>query len=237
MSPFNQSMNQLVSCNNYFNADADANPNPNLNININALRIGKTRFSLALCELHYTPMHGKSRNSCPNIEGHFLVINTFNGPTGIIMDEYEEYTEYNTDEENSSDTDENDDNSISSNTPTHISHILDLYQREYAAIENNVQSVPHTKIRNYHNIIRRPNYIKPEIAECFELSTQEHIAIIKTIWIKLIQRKWKKVFALKQQILQQRSSLSSVYARQITGKWPDHCLNLPGLKGMLSDLL
>ena len=198
MSPFNQSMNQLVSYNDYVNTYAVPNVNPN--ININASRIGKTRFSLALCELHYTPMHGKTSNSCPNIEGHFLVIDTFNGPTGIIMDEYEEYTEYNTDEENSSDTDEDVD-IVSSNTPTHISHILDLYQREYANIENNVQSVPHTKIRNYHNIIRRPNYIKPEIAECFELSTQEHIAIIKTIWIKLIQRKWKKVFALKQQIL------------------------------------
>ena len=79
MSPFNQSMNQLVSYNNYFNAEADANPN--LNANVNALRIGKTRFNLALCELHYTPMHGKTSNSCPNIEGHFLVIDTFNGPT------------------------------------------------------------------------------------------------------------------------------------------------------------
>jgi hypothetical protein len=30
--------------------------------------------------------------------------------------------------------------------------------------------VPHRTIRNYHNIISRPDYIKPEIGECFELT-------------------------------------------------------------------
>ena len=143
--------------------------------------------------------------------------------------------EYNTDEENSSDTDEDDD-VVSSNTPTHISHILDLYQREYAAIENNVESVPHTKIRNYHNIIRRPNYIKPEIAECINLPTGEHIVIIKTMWIKIIQRKWKKVFIARNHIIKCRSCPASLSTRQLTGKWPNHCFTLPGLKCMLSNL-
>ena len=215
-------------------------------LNNSAIMISKNRFNLALCEIHYTPIHGKTSNSCPDIEGHFLVIDTFDGTSGIIMNELDEYVEYDTDEEyndTSSDDEyygegEGDNNDVvdDANTPTNIYHIQRLYRQEYAAIEDNARYSAHTKIRNYFNIISRPDYIKPEIAECFELPTFEYIAIIKTIWIKIIQRKWKKVFALRKIMLQHRSNPSTLYARQMTGKWPDHCLHMPGLKGMLSDL-
>ena len=114
-------------------------------------------------------------------------------------------------------------------------HILRLYESEYAAII--ARRVPHKFIRNYHNIISKTNYIKPEIAECFELPTCEQIVIIKTIWIKIIQRKWKKVFATRKHIIKCRSCPSSISTRQLTGLWPKHCLLLPSLKGMLSNLL
>ena len=60
--------------------------------------------------------------------------------------------------------------------------------------------------------------------------------IIKTIWLKIIQRKWKQVFAKRQHITKCRTSPSSISHRQVTGKWPEYCNNLPGLKGMLSNL-
>ena len=63
----------------------------------------QSRFNLVLCEIHYTPIHGKTCNSFPTIEGHYILIYKFDGLTGIILDD--ELEEYYTDEED--DTDEN----------------------------------------------------------------------------------------------------------------------------------
>ena len=185
----------------------------------------KPQFNLVLCELHYSPIHGKTITSDNNIESHYLLIDRFDGATGIALDKLEEYQEYDTDSE---DEDE-DENRI-----THISDIQRLYKNEYASILNGW--INHKIIRNYHNIISRPDYIKPEIGKCIELSTGEQVVIIKTIWLKFIQRKWKQVFAKRQQIEKYRTSPSSISHRQVTGRWPDYCNNLPGLKGMLSNL-
>ena len=190
--------------------------------------LDKSRFNLVLCELHYTPIHGKTRTSCPIIEGHYLLIDQFDGSTGIILDDLEEYTEYDTDEE--TDDDDDDDDGRARN----ISDFQNIYSNYYAILLT--RHFPHKTIRNYHNIISRPNYIKPEIAECINLPTGEHIVIIKTMWIKIIQRKWKKVFSARKHIIKCRSCPASLSTRQLTGKWPSHCISLPGLKGMLSNL-
>jgi hypothetical protein len=182
----------------------------------------KPKFNLVLCELHYSPIHGKTITSDRNIESHYLLIYRFDGATGIALDELEEYQEYNTDSENE-------------NQIIYIFDIQRLYKNEYA---NLIMSrlINHKTIRNYHNIISRPDYIKPEIGECIELATGEQVVIIKTVWLKIIQRKWKQVFAKRQQIEKYRTSPSSISHRQVTGRWPDYCNNLPGLKCMLSNL-
>jgi len=205
---------------------------------ITATKIGKTKYSMVLCELHYSPIHGKTHDSCPNIEEHYLIIEMFDGISGIILDDLDNYLEYDTDPEYiNSDSGEDSDEEINENMFIHISNIQRLYVTEYAEISSAQNNIPHKTIRNYHNIIRRPNYIRPEIAECFELPTLEHIAIIKTIWLKIIQRKWKVVFAARKIIIQMRFSPSSLVIRQLTGIWPKDCQILPGIKGMLSNLL
>jgi len=178
------------------------------------------RFNLVLCEIHYSPFHGKSKSSYKNIEGHYLLIDKFDGVTGIALDTHEE-------EISDSDSDSDSDTPI-----THISNIQQLYADEYASLVS--RQFPHKIIRNYYNIIGRPDYIKPEIGECIELATGEQIVIIKTIWLKIIQRKWKKVFAKRQQIIKYRLSPSSLSFRQLTGRWPEYCIHMPGLNGLLS---
>ena len=197
------------------------------------------RFNLVLCELHYTPIHGKDKNSCPTIEGHYLLIDKFDGSTGIMLDDYEEYVEYDTDHEIISNS-END----SDDEEDYVDSITHIYQIQEITVQHYMEEFdvphrqkPHKLIRNYHNIIRSANYIKPEIAECINLPTGENIAIIKTMWIKIIQRKWKKVFAARQHIIKCRSCPSSLSTRQLTGYWPKHCLHMPGLKGMLSNII
>ena len=51
----------------------------------------------------------------------------------------------------------------------------------------------HNIFRNYREIITNQNYVKPEITECIYLDTEHCIAIIKTFWIKIIQRTWKNI--------------------------------------------
>ena len=186
------------------------------------------RFNLILCELHYSPIHGKAKTSYKNIEGQYLLIDKFDGTTGIAFDEFDEFIDYSTDGEANSDSDSDND----SDRVTHMSDVQRLYRNEYAMLIT--RNFPHKIIRNYHNIISRPDYIKPEIGECFELFTGEQIVIIKTIWLKIIQRKWKKVFAKRQSIIKYRSSPNSISFRQVTGKWPEYCIHMPGLKCLLS---
>jgi hypothetical protein len=44
------------------------------------------------------------------------------------------------------------------------------------------------------------------------------------------------VFQERKNIIKQRCNFSNLSIREIRGIWPKSCGNLPGLKGMLSDL-
>ncbi len=88
-------------------------------------------------------------------------------------------------------------------------------------------------IRNFSNIIKTKNYIKPEIGQIFYLGGGECVCVIKTFWIKIIQRTWKKIFKMRQNIKKIRHQPKSIYYKQISGKYPVECLYMPSIKGML----
>lgn len=81
-----------------------------------------------------------------------------------------------------------------------------------------------------------PGQPKLEIAECIYLPSYHCISILKTIWIKLIQRAWKKIYKERKLIISLRRKPNSIKYREIYGKWPNSCFYYPGLKGMLSNL-
>mgnify|MGYP000939182715 CR=1 FL=1 len=60
--------------------------------------------------------------------------------------------------------------------------------------------------------------------------------LLKTIWLKIIQRKWKQIFVERIRVKTERRHCASLSFRQINGKWPETCNYLPGLDGMLQDL-
>jgi hypothetical protein len=95
---------------------------------------------------------------------------------------------------------------------------------------------PHNIFRNYEYILRREDLIRPEIAECIYLSGGECVSILKTFWIRIIQRKWKKILVERKEKLKLRKQIKSLIYRETIGKWPSSCLYLPSLKGMLSEL-
>ena len=115
----------------------------------------------------------------------------------------------------------------------YINEIIDFTFNSYSYLPNQY----HIIFRNYKNIIRNSNYIIPEIAECIKLENEEYITIKKTFWIRIIQRKWKKIFKIKQEVFRKRILSSSLRYREIYGKWPIDCRYNPTLKGMFYNLL
>jgi hypothetical protein len=187
--------------------------------------------NLIICELHNPVIHGKTDYSDPNIENHYLVYDKFDGKTEISLSCIEEDDEYSTDEEYDSDEDIDEINRLSK-----INDTIKFLRRHYKNFVKKINHYEkHPTIRNYSNIISRKDYIRREIGECILLPTQETIAILKTFWIRIIQKKWKKVFKEREIIIKKRNLPSSLYKREIIYNWYN-TLSLPGLKGMLYNL-
>ena len=68
-------------------------------------------------------------------------------------------------------------------------------------ITNNYSRHLHPVIRNYNEILIKKHYISLEIIECVELEGGEQVAIYKTFWLRIIQRKWKRHFDSKKKRL------------------------------------
>ena len=113
-----------------------------------------------------------------------------------------------------------------------INNVSNNINNGYLELDNQTHDI----FRNYNQIITRENYIKPEITECIYLNTGHCIAILKTFWLRLIQRKWKNIIKERKNIIKKRCNPNSLTHREITGKWPEDCLRFPQLKGMLSGL-
>jgi hypothetical protein len=113
-----------------------------------------------------------------------------------------------------------------------LSEICNNYNTYYRNLVSQ-ESSPFSRIKNFNNIVSKDDYIRPQIAENITLETGHCVCIIKTIWIKLIQRTWKKVFALRKTIIKRRSNINSLKIRELTGKWPENCRVYPQLQGML----
>lgn len=115
-----------------------------------------------------------------------------------------------------------------------VEDMCNLYNQGYLDRINQLSQ--HKFIRNYHNIITNPNYIKPEIGEKIYLPSGHCVCIIKTIWLKLVQRAWKKTYKNRIDIIKKRCSIHSIKIRVITGNWPENCRYLPNIRGILSGL-
>lgn len=83
----------------------------------------------------------------------------------------------------------------------------------------------HPTIRSYRKITKK--YIRLEIIQADILAGQEEVAYLKTFWLRLVQRRWKKIYYARKEILHQRMSLAVLQERQRTGKWPSHLRTWP----------
>lgn len=107
-----------------------------------------------------------------------------------------------------------------------INKFIKLIKNNYKRYE----LITHPFIKNYHNIIVKNNYLQLHLAKNILLDTGEIICIIKTYWLKIIQRTWKRIYKERQIIIQKRKNPLSIIYFQQNGKWPKDCCIIPSLK-------
>lgn len=159
---------------------------------------------LLIPEIYNRYFHGKTVDSDPNIDGQFLVLQSFYlNSTSRICDFFK-----------------------------YVNNLCKFYKKYY---EKNYydSSLSHKLLRNYNDIIKNPNYLNLQIGKIHYLKGDECVCVVKTFWLKLIQRSWKRVYKMRKFILQRRHRPDSIMYRQITGKWPDNCNFMPSIRGML----
>lgn len=206
----------MLNNDNYINSETLASENK------------KCKYDIVICEIHNKYLHGLTCESDTHISANYLVSFRTN------------YMNNNNNDNDSDDNDnDSDDNFDSSNIINLINDYVSIYNRKYNFLKSNRKYnmyCNHSLIRNYKNIIERENYIKPEIAECIYLKGGELVAILKTFWIRIIQRVWKRIYKERENILKKRMLYSSLYYRELRGKWINRLNYIPGLNGMLKSI-
>lgn len=62
-----------------------------------------------------------------------------------------------------------------------------------------------------------------------------YTVILKTHWLRLVQKHWKKTFRERKRIMEERKSLRSIVAFRIYGKYQFGARSMPGLQGMMRE--
>ena len=186
-----------------------------------------TKYKLGICELFNPEFHGFDNDSDPEVLYHYLIIDMFDFDDCDDFEDYDEHQQYEREGSRSG--------SILKLFRLSNS-IINLHKKKYKRYIKNKENTPHPIIKNYNNIISKKDYIKLDIIEKKELNGEEHVAIIKTFWLKLVQRKWKKIFNERKIKINLRKNINNLNFRHINGFWPQSCNILPEYRGMLSNI-
>jgi hypothetical protein len=180
------------------------------------------KFRIVLCELFNPSIHGMDNDSDPTICGQYLVYNKYDYilPAELLSGYDSDGVYW--------------DESWFQDNPPFNEDLIAFRDHIRQDILPDERFHNHPIIRNYKNIITAPDYIRPEIAKIEYLSGRECVAILKTHWLRLVQRTWKRVFADRKKCMRLRCSPQSLRTRELRGIWPHECRVLPQLKGMLS---
>ena len=131
----------------------------------------ESKYELAFCVFFNASIHGRDENSSPDIDSHYLILHS------VDMDVFYHSQEFST-----------------------FMHMINASRRHYARyIEFNQRTTEHPVIRNYKCAVVKKNYISLEIIQHIELEGGENVAIYKTFWLRILQRKWKKHYHYKMQ--------------------------------------
>ena len=126
-----------------------------------------SKYTLAYCEIFNSKIHGKDNFSSKNIDSHYLIFMTLHNRDFYNHPEFVEIS-------------------------NHICSIREKIKNRYFNFFMFAHYSNHPVIRNYNEILIKKDYISLEIIEYIELEGGENVAIYKTLWLRIIQRKWKR---------------------------------------------
>ena len=63
--------------------------------------------------------------------------------------------------------------------------------------------------------------------------TQEYNVVLKTFWLRIVQRTWKRIFKERQDILHKRCSIQNLRNFELKGSHSQKLRSLPGIYGMI----
>lgn len=85
----------------------------------------------------------------------------------------------------------------------------------------------------YYGLVRIPQH-ELQIMQVDRLADETCAVTIKTHWLRLVQRHWKKTYCKRRNMVRHRRTPQMQCYSQIHGKYPDCISRLPSLRGMLS---
>jgi hypothetical protein len=91
------------------------------------------------------------------------------------------------------------------------------------------------RIRKYlaeYSIVRVEN-AKVHIMKLCILEDGTYSVLLKTHWLRLVQRHWKKVYAERKKVFRGRRNLANLKHREIYGRWPNGLNRFPSLHGLM----
>ena len=181
----------------------------------------RPRYELVLCEYFHHHIHGFDDDSDPCIDSHYLVHTRFPVPGT---------------------TSTSTTTTTSSTDPwKHLQAVCVQLHRLYrnllhtqAAIDTIGYMSNGHRLRHYRHLAENPLTYLPQLAEVYHLRGGECVAVLKTFWLRLVQRSWKRVFAKRQDVLRRRGRPEELAWFQRMGKWSPECGALPSVRGMLA---
>lgn len=72
-----------------------------------------------------------------------------------------------------------------------------------------------------------------DIMKLHILEDGTYTVIVKTFWLRLIQRRWKNIYKKRMKCIQKRKRLHSLKYRECNGYWPRDIASLPGLHNII----
>lgn len=140
---------------------------------------GHSEYVLAFCEIHHPRIHGGDR---------YTPRNRFTPPRGHWLAMW----------------------------PLSVSNLLRGVHRwhsialseAYILYTHHPRTAHHPDIRNFERILLHPRYSELQIVEVYDGPGEETLCVLKTFWIRILQRKWKRIFAERQRLIAYRSSVA-----------------------------
>ncbi len=89
----------------------------------------------------------------------------------------------------------------------------------------------------YQNIFNRRTIQNTEIMQTIIIQKDNlpyYTVVLKTYWLRLIQRHWKHTYKVQKYIINQRCKSKNIRFREIHGFYPKKISYIPGIKGLLN---